>query len=161
MISLLMREAQSCEQEIRDIIGVGYDIKNVDIFECKAEEFLQGFDFGDQDTQIDLESSVEEIESKAQEAAEEDGEKEVKEPPKPQIAPGDFVIKSKEPGKHKTLAKDKNKVEKASFISVNVSKMDQLMELIGELVISESVVLQSPDLKVPRRCLRFLPIYRM
>ncbi|MBD5499382.1 MAG: chemotaxis protein CheA [Lachnospiraceae bacterium] len=145
----ILLQAQCSEQEIRDIIGVGYDIKNVDIFECKAEEFLQGFDFGDQDTQIDLESSVEEIESKAQEAAEEDGEKEVKEPPKPQIAPGDFVIKSKEPGKHKTLAKDKNKVEKASFISVNVSKMDQLMELIGELVISESVVLQSPDLKVP------------
>ncbi|MBD5535508.1 MAG: chemotaxis protein CheA [Lachnospiraceae bacterium] len=145
----ILLQAQCSEQEIRDIIGVGYDIKNVDIFECKAEEFLQGFDFGDQDTQIDLESSVEEIESKAQEAAQEDEEKEVKEPAKPQIAPGDFVIKSKEPGKHKTLAKDKNKVEKASFISVNVSKMDQLMELIGELVISESVVLQSPDLKVP------------
>ncbi len=145
----ILLQAQCSEQEIRDIIGVGYDIKNVDIFECKAEEFLQGFDFGDQDTQIDLESSVEEIESKAQEASAEEGEKEVKEPAKPQIAPGDFVIKSKEPGKHKTLAKDKNKVEKASFISVNVSKMDQLMELIGELVISESVVLQSPDLKVP------------
>lgn len=71
-----------------------------------------------------------------------------KEPAKPKIAPGDFVIKSKEPGKRKTLAKDK-KNDKASFISVNVSKMDQLMELIGELVISESVVLQSPDLNVP------------
>ena len=40
-------------------------------------------------------------------------------------------------------------MEKASFISVNVAKMDQLMDLIGELVISESVVLQSSDLKVP------------
>ena len=47
------------------------------------------------------------------------------------------------------MAKDKAKAEKASFISVNVSKMDQLMDLIGELVISESVVLQNPDLKVP------------
>ena len=64
------------------------------------------------------------------------------------MAPGDFVIKSKEPGKQKKLAKDK-KSEKASFISVDVRKMDQLMELIGELVISESVVLQNPDLKVP------------
>ena len=94
---------------------------------------------------------MEEIESKAQaeQKQEEQGEKEEKEPAKPKIAPGDFVIKSKEPGKHKTLAKDKNKAEKAAFISVNVNKMDQLMELIGELVISESVVLQSPDLKVP------------
>lgn len=47
------------------------------------------------------------------------------------------------------MARDKPKTEKASFISVNVSKMDQLMDLIGELVISESVVLQNPDLKVP------------
>lgn len=149
----ILLQAQCDEEEIREVIGVGYDIKNVDIFECKAEEFLQGFDFGDdtQDTQIDLESSVEEIESKAQaeQAQEATEEKEEKEPAKPKIAPGDFVIKSKEPGKHKTLAKDKNKGEKTAFISVNVSKMDQLMELIGELVISESVVLQSPDLKVP------------
>lgn len=147
----ILLQAQCGEDEIREIIGVGYDIKNVDIFECKAEEFLQGFDFGDdtQTAQIDLESSVEEIESKAEQKQEEQGEKEEKESAKPKIAPGDFVIKSKEPGKHKTLAKDKNKGEKAAFISVNVNKMDQLMELIGELVISESVVLQSPDLKVP------------
>lgn len=147
----ILLQAQCDEQEIRDIIGVGYDIKNVDIFECKAEEFLQGFDFGEHGAQIDLESSVEEIENRVQpdKKQEESGEKEEKEPEKPKIAPGDFVIKSKEPGKHKTLAKDKNKGEKAAFISVNVSKMDQLMELIGELVISESVVLQSPDLKVP------------
>lgn len=149
----ILLQAQCSEDEIREVIGVGYDIKNVDIFECKAEEFLQGFDFGDdtQTAQIDLESSVEEIESKAQaeQKQEEQGEKEEKEPAKPKIAPGDFVIKSKEPGKHKTLAKDKNKAEKTAFISVNVNKMDQLMELIGELVISESVVLQSPDLKVP------------
>ena len=65
------------------------------------------------------------------------------------LPPGDFVIQSREPGKQKKLAKDKPKGEKASFISVNVRKMDQLMDLIGELVISESVVLQSSDLKVP------------
>lgn len=145
----ILLQAQCEEQEIRDIIGVGYDIKNVDIFECKAEEFLQGFDFGEQGAHIDLESSVEEIENRTQAAQADSENKEKKEPAKPQMAPGDFVIKSKEPGKHKTLAKDKNKGEKAAFISVNVSKMDQLMELIGELVISESVVLQNPDLKVP------------
>ncbi len=97
---------------------------------------------------IDLESSVEEIDSRTQ-AGEADAKKEEKKPEKPAIAPGDFVIKSKEPGKQKKLAKDKPKGEKASFINVNVSKMDQLMELIGELVISESVVLQNSDLKVP------------
>lgn len=38
---------------------------------------------------------------------------------------------------------------KQAFISVNVTKMDALMDLIGELVIAEAVVLQNPDLKVP------------
>lgn len=149
----ILLQAQCDEEEIRKIIGIGYDIKNVDVYECSADEFLRGFDFGSpQDLlQIDLESSVEDIEARTQEVGEEAVEEKEKEkkPAKPQIAPGDFVIQSKEPGKQKKLAKDKPKTEKATFISVNVSKMDQLMDLIGELVISESVVLQNPDLKVP------------
>ncbi len=120
----------------------------MDVFECKAEEFFQGFDFGEQSSQIDLESSVEDIEAKAQ-ASGNGEEGAAKKDEKSKIAPGDFVIQSKEPGKQRKLAKDKPKAEKSSFISVNVSKMDQLMDLIGELVISESVVLQNPDLKVP------------
>lgn len=145
----LLLQAQCSEEDIRKVVSEGYDIKKVDIYECKAEEFLQGFDFGGQDIapQIDLESSVEDIEAR-KEAAEEKADKEEAKPAKPKMAPGDFVIKSKEPGKQKKLAKDK-KNEKATFISVDVRKMDQLMELIGELVISESVVLQNPDLKVP------------
>lgn len=148
----ILLQAQCTEEDIRRIVGVGYDIDKVDVFECKADEFLQGFDFGEHDDVpapiIDLEASVEEIDARTQKA-EGAAPKEEKKPEKPAIAPGDFVIKSKEPGKQKKLAKDKPKGEKASFISVNVSKMDQLMELIGELVISESVVLQNSDLKVP------------
>ncbi len=143
----ILLQSQSEEAEIRELIGVGYDIQKVDVFECKAEEFLRGFDFGDADAplaKIDLESSVETIEARVK-----DADAEEKKPAKPAIAPGDFVIQSREPGKQKKLAKDKPKGEKASFISVNVRKMDQLMDLIGELVISESVVLQSSDLKVP------------
>ena len=139
-----MLQSQSNEEEIRKLIGVGYDIEAVDVFECRAEEFLQGFDFGEHEFKIDLESSVEDIEAKVK-AALDESKAEEKVPEKPKMAPGDFVIKSKEPGKKKQLAKDKPKGEKASFISVNVSKMDQLMDLIGELVISESVVLQNPD----------------
>lgn len=148
---VLMR-TQSEEEEIRNVIGLGYDIKQVDVYECTAEEFQQGFEFKPASDQIDLESSVEEIENKAQQPATGEKGQEASAPaakPAEKMAPGDFVIKSKEPGKHKTLAKDKAKMEKNSFISVNVSKMDQLMDLIGELVISESVVLQNPDLKVP------------
>ena len=61
--------------------------------------------------------------------------------------PGDYVVKSKDPGKGKTLAKHQPKQQ--SIISVNVEKMDALMDLIGELVIAEATVLQNPDLKVP------------
>lgn len=143
----ILLQAQCSKDELQKMIKVGYDIDRVDIYECKAEEFLQGFDFGEQELQIDLESSTEEIEEKVQKKEGED--KEEKEPEKPKMAPGDFVIQSKQPGRPKKLAKDKPRGEKTSFISVDVRKMDQLMDLIGELVISESVVLQNQDLKVP------------
>lgn len=135
----MLLQTQADPAEIRSIVSEGYSVEKVDVTECSAQEYTRGFSGGD--VQVDLDSSVEAIEAKAQGGM---AEKE-----KPKIAPGDFVIKSKEPGKQRKLAKDKPKQEKASFISVNVSKMNQLMELIGELVISESVVLQSPDLKVP------------
>lgn len=143
----ILLQAQCSKEDLQEMIKVGYDINRVDIYECKAEEFLQGFDFGEQELQIDLESSKEEIEEKVLKKEGEDKEK--KAPEKPKMAPGDFVIQSKQPGKPKKLAKDKPRGEKASFISVDVKKMDQLMDLIGELVISESVVLQNQDLKVP------------
>ncbi len=141
----ILLQAQCSEAEIREIIKEGYELKKVDIYECTAKEFQQGFDSFGTEIRIDLDSSVEEIEAKAEKAGA------VAETPKPQaVAPGDFVIESKEPGKGKKLAKDKpKKQEKAAFISVDVHKMDMLMDLIGELVISESVVLQNPDLKVP------------
>ncbi|MCI8449372.1 MAG: chemotaxis protein CheA [Eubacterium sp.] len=138
----ILLQAQADAEEIRSIVSEGYSVEKVDVFACTAEEYARGFHAADGDAHIDLDSSVEVIQARAQNAAEAGKDKR-------KIAPGDFVIKSKEPGKQKKLAKDKPKAEKASFISVNVSKMNQLMELIGELVISESVVLQSSDLKVP------------
>lgn len=69
--------------------------------------------------------------------------KEVKKDP----VPGDYVVKAKETGKGKTLAK--NQPKQQSIISVNVEKMDALMDLIGEIVIAEAVVMQNPDLQVP------------
>ena len=143
----ILLQAQRSEAEVRELIGVGYDIEKVEVYECNADQFLLGFDFGAEQPKkplIDLESRIEDAEP--QKAA---APKPAPVPESPKIAPGDFVVQSKEPGKQKKLAKDKPKSEKASFISVNVSKMDQLMDLIGELVISESVVLQSSDLKVP------------
>lgn len=70
-----------------------------------------------------------------------------KEEKAPAVTPGDYVVKSKETGKGKTLAK--NQPKQQAIISVNVEKMDALMDMIGELVIAEATVLQNPDLKVP------------
>lgn len=144
----ILLQAQCSEDEIRTLVSGSYTVEKVNIYECKAEEFLQGFDFGGSELEIDLESSVQEIENKAQQKQDGDEEKKDEKPAKAKAVPGDYVIKSKEPGKQKKLARDKPKAEK-SYISVDIGKMDQLMDLIGELVISESVVLQNPDLKIP------------
>jgi len=147
----ILLQAQCSEADLREIIKEGYDIKKVEIYECTAKEFQQGFDFIGSEIRIDLTSNVEEIEAKNDSMmimAPDMTKGAVEE--KKDFAPGDFVIVSKETGKGKKLAKDKpKKHEKASFISVDVQKMDMLMDLIGELVISQSVVLQNQDLKVP------------
>ncbi len=151
----ILLQTQSSVEDLHSLIQEGYELKKVDIYECTAKEYQQGFDAVGSEIRIDLDSSVEEIRAKAQEAEENAaGQQAPVAPEKPRvpekIAPGDFVIESKEPGKAKKLAKDKpKKGEKATFISVDVNKMDMLMDLIGELVIAESVVLQNPDLRVP------------
>ena len=143
----ILLQTQSKLADIQNIIKEGYDVKKVDILECSAEEYKQGFGEEDEPViMIDLESSVEEIEAKAERTQEQI----MAEAKQKALVPGDFVIQSKEPGKAKKLAKDKpKKSDKTTYINVDVAKMDQLMDLIGELVISQSVVLQNPDLKVP------------
>lgn len=139
----IMLRTQKTEEDIRKIVVPGYDLEKVDVYECTEKDYKLGFDGEGSEIRIDLESSVEEIEARSNAL-------EAKEEPKKVMAPGDFVIASKEPGKATKLAKDKpKKTEKTAYISVDISKMDMLMDLIGELVISQSVVLQNPDLKVP------------
>ena len=145
----ILLQTQKNEEEIKNIIGGGYEILSVEIFEVSVAQYHKGFDVFGSDIAIDLESSVEEIEAKS-DRSNASAENAVKTKVEKAIAPGDFVIQTKEPGKGKKLARDKQKkTEKTSYISVDVAKMDMLMDLIGELVISESVVLQNPDLKIP------------
>lgn len=148
----ILLQAQCSEADIRQLIQEGYEIEKVEIVECSAKEYQQGFDSIGSEIRIDLESSVEEIQAKTEGPGSfviaPGGE--TKPAETKAIAPGDFVIESKEVGKGKKLAKDKpKKQEKTAFISVDVNKMDMLMDLIGELVIAESVVMQNQDLKVP------------
>lgn len=142
----ILLQTQSSKEDIEKLIEPGYDIQKVEIVECSAKEFQMGFDSFGSEIRIDLDSSVDEIEAKAKMSRELEIIDKTKGKP---IAPGDFVIESSTPGKAKKLAKDSPKRnEKTTFLSVDIKKMDLLMELIGELVISQSVVLQNPDLRV-------------
>lgn len=142
----ILLQTQAAEDEIRKLVDNCPDILQIDINECTAEEFTKGFAAkGEAEpVKIDLDSSVEDIEAKAKE---EQAAKEKKD----DLEPGDYVVKEKTPGRKQTLAKHqkKEKQKKQSFISVNIEKMDALMDLVGELVIAQSGVLQNPDLQVP------------
>ena len=123
--------------DVKAALG-GFDVESTDVSKCTKEEFEAGFDIPavivGADT-IDLGDG-----DKKEDAAPGGGD----------VKPGDYVIEQKSAGKKATLAKNKKpKAPAASYISVNVNKIDQLMDLIGEVVIAESVVLQNPDLNVP------------
>lgn len=125
----ILLQAQASVEEVLKLIDHIAGVEDITIAECTPEEFLRGFE----PLGIDTGSNV----------SEEKKEKE--------LVPGDYVIQSKEPGKSKKLAKQQKekKTAQQNFISVNVAKMDLLMDLIGEIVISQAVVLQNPDLKIP------------
>ena len=127
---------QCSKDEILSTMGETSGMERVEINQCTKQEFEMGFhDQG-------AEPIIIELEDKEQAPAEKEKKKEP--------APGDYVIKSKETGKGKKLAKNTPKQQpKQTYISVSVEKLDSLMDMIGELVISEAVVLQNPDLKVP------------
>lgn len=130
----MLLQTKSAPEEIRDLIDSA-EAETIDIEEVNSEQFGK---------------SLAEL-GRPQEAApiviNLDGDSTETKTEKKDPVPGDYVVKSKETGKGKTLAKHQPKQQ--SIISVNVEKMDALMDLMGEIVIAEAAVLQNPDLKVP------------
>lgn len=120
---------------LHDLLDTTSEISGIDVMECSNAEFERGF--SDEPIQDEASGPVpttpEEVKKAAKEA-------------EPQ--PGDYVIQ-KEAGKAKQITKKKKKEVKQAFMSVNIEKMNMLMNLMGEMVIAESVVLQNPDLQVP------------
>ncbi len=133
----MLIKCQCSREEILSAIGDTSGLDRVEINDCTQQEFEMGFhDHGPDPIIIEMDDKEKKDGAKKEEK---------KEP-----APGDYVIKGKETGKGKKLVKNQPKPSpKQTYISVNVEKMDALMDMIGELVISEAVVLQNPDLKVP------------
>ena len=117
------------EVKLRELIDTSAEISTIDVTECTNEEFMHGFSDA---SQPNNENSQDEQDSS-----------------KAEPQPGDYVIQ-KEAGKAKQITKTKKKKEhKQSFMSVSIEKMNYLMNLMGEMVIAESVVLQNPDLQIP------------
>lgn len=64
-------------------------------------------------------------------------------------SPGASGVASFPPEESQSLAKppvSTATTQQSSFISVNLTKLDELMDLVGELVIAESMVTQNPEL---------------
>lgn len=139
-------------QTITELINSSAGIENIEIKECTSDEFLDfcveaesnpASSAGDVLT-APVEKPTILVESQKPGSQ---GEKE-----EPQTKQGEEKEESKKEASAKKKAAKKSHIKKGetqSFISVNIKKMDLLMDLIGELVIAEAVVLQNPDLKVP------------
>jgi len=128
----MLLQTKSSKEEVLKLID-GAETEKIDIDEITSQEYGKGL------------TAIAQINSPI--VINLDEEKESSKEEKKAPVPGDYVVKTKETGKGKTLAKNQQKQQ--SIISVNVEKMDALMDLIGEIVIAEAVVLQNPDLKVP------------
>ena len=140
-------------QTITELINSSAGIENIEIKECTSDEFLDfcveaeskpASSAGDVLT-APIEKPTILVDSQKPGSSREEKEE------------ADKQTKENETDKAEQKAKPKKKPKRApvkkgeaqSFISVNIKKMDLLMDLIGELVIAEAVVLQNPDLKVP------------
>lgn len=90
---------------------------------------------------IDLESSVEEIEARAERT-----QRQIMAEAKTKtLVPGDFVIGAKETRRAKRVLPENKRFEKATYMNVEIAKMNRLMELVDKLIGSQSVVLQKLD----------------
>ena len=133
----MLIQTQVDKDELLKLIDHSSGVESLDIDEISEQEFMFGF-----------EPQTPPVNKAIPEPAKEDTKGETEEKKKGP-APGDYVIRDKAPGKPKQMGRSKANAHKQSLISVSIDKMDMLMDLIGELVIAQAVVLQNPDLQVP------------
>lgn len=130
---------------IMELLNSSSNIENIEINEVSSDDFLQFCAEAETPTSSAGEVLTKPIE---QPTILIDSQK-----PQPNAAKDTAEEKTgKEEGKAQKPATKRpapKKGEAQSFISVNIKKMDLLMDLIGELVIAEATVLQNPDLKIP------------
>ena len=139
-------------QRIMELINSSAGIENVEINECTSDDFLEfcveaetPSSSAGEVLMAPIEQPTIRVESQKPQNIVLDSEEEKKSEEKSE---GETEEKKPAPARAAKRPAAK-KGEAQSFISVNIKKMDLLMDLIGELVIAEAVVLQNPDLKVP------------
>ncbi len=128
---LMLVRGDFTESKLHDLLDTTSEISGIEIEECSNAEFERGFSdepVADAAEPVVAAPEIPKVEKEPQ--------------------PGDYVIQ-KEAGKAKQITKKKKKETKQAFMSVSIDKMNSLMNLMGEMVIAESVVLQNPDLQVP------------
>lgn len=171
---LIALQAQAEEDEILRLID-GSGVSNIEVQRCTPDEFLrmgkaepseEKVAEKQEEITIDLDAPLEEKPAKKSrksakktetaEKTEEPVKSEPEtEPAKERVMVSDIVEKMESGQKEQAAvtqtapAAQTAKHAVQSFISVNVTKMDELMDLIGELVIAQAVVTQNPDLRVP------------
>lgn len=136
-------QTTSDADHIMQLVSASEGIDNIEINECTSEEFIAFCVEAEKptsttgDTDVPTQPSILVKEEKDETETDEDKNTE-------------DTAEKKETTTNKAAKRPASKKnEMQSFISVNIKKMDLLMDLIGELVIAEAVVLQNPDLKVP------------
>lgn len=139
-------------QRIMELINSSAGIENVEINECTSDDFLEfcveaetPSSSAGEVLMAPIEQPTIRVESQKPQNIVLDSEEEKRSEEKSE---GETEEKKPAPARAAKRPAAK-KGEAQSFISVNIKKMDLLMDLIGELVIAEAVVLQNPDLKVP------------
>lgn len=124
----MLLRTRSSKEEVCKLIHTAA-AESIECEEITSQEFMQGMKDLGREIEMEPADKKAEADASAEKA----------------VMPGDYVVRKKETGKGKTLAKDQSKQQ--NIISVSVEKMDSLMDLIGEIVIAEAVVLQNPDLE--------------
>ncbi len=110
-----------------------------------AEEDVEDFEeesFG-LDIFIDLESSVEEIEARVERTQSQI----MAEAKTKTLVPGDFVIEAKETRKARRVAPESKRFEKASYMNVEIAKMDRLMDIVERLEAVQTVAFDCVDVE--------------
>ncbi len=146
MVSIPEDLNENCDDEIIANGFLMYLVSkpdNMDIIKQKLSEtmFLQSYEFDEIEPDEDeMPAPVPEPAEQAAPAAPEGAPALATEKPAAPAAPAASDAKAGSPAKD-----DKQAIQ--SFINVNVSKIDKLMNLVGEIVTTESMVTKNPDIE--------------